>query len=275
VNTTAGEQVITDTVRAAQTVLGAEIEAIFALGSLAHGGFAPLVSDVDVAIILGSTSPGTAAAIARVQSLVLGQARGPLSARLSVFWADWHGVRTGEGDHNRLGPVDRLDLLESGRLLIGADRREPSVRPSERELVVMSADHIAGRFSDDHLETLRDSEALVAAGPRVVTKAILFPVRFMYTLRTGQIGLNDTSARWYASEGLPANGLALKALEWREEGITDADLAAQMLDADLATLHAECFAEYARELEDLGEASRAGALAERAASVRVATSDAR
>jgi hypothetical protein len=259
VSTATAEQVVADTVEAARVVLGTEIEAIFTLGSLAHGGFAPLVSDVDVAIILASTDPHTAEQIARVQSLVVDQASSPLSDRLSVFWADWPAVRTGEGDNNRLGPIDRLDLLDSGHLLLGADLREPSVRPSHRELVVMSADHILNKFTDDYLERLRDTQALVAGGPRAVTKAILFPVRFMYTLKTGRIGLNDDSARWYAAEGLTGSALALKALEWRNDGIGDDDLAQQMLDAE----------EYAKDLGALGEPRRATALAERAACVHV------
>jgi hypothetical protein len=273
-STATAEQVIADTVQAAQTVLGAEIEAIFTLGSLAHGGFAPLVSDVDVAIIVAATAPSTAEQMALVQSLVVDKGSNPLSERLSVFWADWHAVRTGDGAHSRLGPVDRLDLLDSGRLLLGSDLREPSVRPSHQELVVMSADHIFNKFTDAYLEGLRDTRALLAGGPRAVTKAILFPVRFMYTLRTGRIGLNDNSARWYAAEGLPGGALALKALEWRNDGIADAELADQMLAAELDVIHDECFAGYASELEDLGETGRAAALVKRAASVQVAHSQA-
>jgi len=269
-STATAEQVITDTVQAARAVLDGEIEAMFVLGSLAHGGFAPLVSDVDVAIVLGATAPGTAERMARVQTLVVEEGSSPLSERLSVFWADWHTVRTGEGAHSRLGPVDRLDLLYSGRLLLGSDLREPSVRPSHEELVVMSADHILNKFTDAYLERLRDTRALLEGGPRAVTKAILFPVRFMYTLSTGRIGLNDNSAHWYAAEGLPGGALALKALEWRNDGIDDAELAGQMLDAELDAIHDECFAGYAKELEDLGEASRAAALANRAASVQLA-----
>ena len=269
-STATAEQVITDTVQAARAVLDGEIEAMFVLGSLAHGGFAPLVSDVDVAIVLGATAPGTAERMARVQTLVVEEGSSPLSERLSVFWADWHTVRTGEGAHSRLGPVDRLDLLDSGRLLLGSDLREPSVRPSHEELVVMSADHILNKFTDAYLERLRDTRALLEGGPRAVTKAILFPVRFMYTLSTGRIGLNDNSAHWYAAEGLPGGALALKALEWCNDGIDDAELAGQMLDAELDAIHDECFAGYAKELEDLGEASRAAALANRAASVQLA-----
>jgi hypothetical protein len=269
-STAIAEQVIADTVQAAQAVLGSEIEAIFTLGSLAHGGFAPLVSDVDVAIIVAATAPSTAEQMARVQSLVVEEGSSPLSERLSVFWADWHAVRTGEGVHSRLGPVDRLDLLESGRLLLGSDEREPSVRPSHQELVVMSADHILNKFTDAYLERIRDTQALLAGGPRAVTKAILFPVRFMYTLETGRIGLNEDSARWYAAEELAGSALALKALEWRSDGIAEEELAIEMLGAELDAIHGECFASYAKELEDLGEASRAAALARRAASVQVA-----
>jgi predicted nucleotidyltransferase len=165
-STATAEQVIADTVQAAQAVLGSEIEAMFVLGSLAHGGFAPLVSDVDVAIVVGAMALGTAEQMARVQSLVVEKASSPLSERLSVFWADWHTVRTGEGVHSRLGPVDRLDLLDSGRLLLGSDLREPSVRPSHQELVVMSADHIVNKFTDAYLDGLRDTRTLLAGGPR-------------------------------------------------------------------------------------------------------------
>src|ERR1700691_2471942 len=274
-STATAEQVIAETVEAAEAVLGGEIEAIFVLGSLAHGGFAPLVSDVDVAIIVRATAPGTAEQMESVQTLVVDRASSPLSERLSVFWADWHTVRTGKGAHSRLGPIDRLDLLDSGRLLLGSDRREPSIRPSHRELVVMSADHILNKFTDAYLERTRDTRGLLAGGPRAVTKAILFPVRFMYTLRTGRIGLNDSYAGWYATEGLPGGALALKALEWRNDGIADAELAARMLGADLDRIHGECFAGYANELEDLGEADRAAALVKRAASVQIADPQAR
>jgi predicted nucleotidyltransferase len=269
-STATAEQVIADTVQAAQAVLGNEIEAIFTLGSLAHGGFAPLVSDVDVAIIVGATTPDTTAQMAAVQARVVEQASGPLSQRLSVFWADWHAVRTGAGVHSRLGPVDRLDLLDSGHLLVGSDLREPSVRPSRQELVVMSADHILNKFTDAYLERLRDTRALLAGGPRVVTKAILFPVRFMYTLGTGRIGLNDNSAHWYAAEGLPGSALALEALEWRNDGIVDDELAGEMLGAELDLIHGTCFAGYANEMDDLGEANRADALSKRAVGLQVA-----
>jgi hypothetical protein len=273
---TSAEQVVADTVRAAQTVLGDEIAAIYTLGSLAHGGFAPLVSDVDVAIVLTATAGDTAARIAEVKRRVVARASSPLANRLSLFWGDWPAVRTGTGaGPSRLNSVDRLDLLDSGQLLVGSDLREPSVRPTRHELVVMSADFILAKFSAEYLERLADVESLLAGGVRAVTKAILFPVRFTYTARTGQIGLNDASAGWYAAEELPGSALALKALDWRNEDITDDELALRMLDADLATIHAECVAEYARELDALGETRRATVMTERAALIHVPAPDAR
>lgn len=95
--TGSADKVVDDTVEAAQTVFGDEIEAIYTLGSLAHGGFAPLVSDVDVAIVLGSTGAETADRIAEVQSMVSAKASSALAERLSLFWGDWAAVRTGEG----------------------------------------------------------------------------------------------------------------------------------------------------------------------------------
>lgn len=270
-STAPADQVVADTVQAAGAEFGEKIEAIFTLGSLAHGGFAPLVSDIDIAIILTGTGPGTAQQIARVESIVAELASSPLSARLSLFWGDWSAVRTGTGEHFRLGPIDRLDLLESGHLLTGSDQREPSVRPSHRDLLLMSADHILNKFTDEYLARLTDTEELVAGGARAVTKAILFPVRFMYTLATGRIGLNDASAGWYAAQELPGSALAVKALEWRNHGIDDANGATQALDAELLGLHAECLGQYETELDRLGESGRAAAIAERNTNLRGAS----
>jgi hypothetical protein len=255
-------------VQAAKDVFGAEIEAIYTLGSLAHGGFAPLVSDVDVAIVLRQTAADTGERIAEVQNRVIAKASNPLAHRLSLFYADWDAVKTGEGTHFRLGPIDRLDLLESGLMLIGSDRREPSVRPTHEELIVMSADFILKKFTDAYLDQLREVEQFIAGGERAATKVVLFPVRFLYTLKTGQIGLNDGSVAWYAAESLPGSALASAALDWRNAGLIDEELARQLLDADLVTLHAECLNEYAGDLDAMGDITRAEALTERAEYLR-------
>ena len=47
----------------------------------------------------------------------------------------------------------------------------------------------------------------------------------------------------------------------------------QLLDLELATLHADCLTEYAKHLEALGETARAAALAERVGHIQVAVPD--
>ena len=110
-STATADQVVADTVEAAETVFGTEIEALYTLGSLAHGGFTPLVSDVDVAIVLGSTGPDTANRIASVQGLVVEKATSPLSERLSLFWADGWTSSTPDACSSDPTGVDRASVL--------------------------------------------------------------------------------------------------------------------------------------------------------------------
>jgi hypothetical protein len=48
----AAEKVLTDAANAYRVALGERLLAAYALGSLAHGGFSPLVSDIDVRLIV-------------------------------------------------------------------------------------------------------------------------------------------------------------------------------------------------------------------------------
>ena len=47
-----GEAVLTQAVAAYRAAFGSRLAAGYALGSLAHGGFSPLVSDVDLGLVL-------------------------------------------------------------------------------------------------------------------------------------------------------------------------------------------------------------------------------
>ena len=47
-----GEDVLADAVRVARGCLGGRLLAAYAVGSLAHGGFSALVSDIDLALVL-------------------------------------------------------------------------------------------------------------------------------------------------------------------------------------------------------------------------------
>ena len=231
-----GEAVLARAVSAYRAALGSHLIAGYALGSLAHGGFSALVSDVDLGLILHDPvtvkDRMTIRAVAR--SVKAGGAA--LDQRLSVFWgtpATLGGQRRG----GRFPPLDRLDLLEYGRLLTGQDLRSVVARPDHDELLVAGAEFALGyldgtrkpadrlrdlarlRFrSDNVLDEIRTPSRLVSRGPRRLTKIVLFPVRFLFTAETGQVGTNTLAAEYYLASANPAAAaLVTAALAWRLE----------------------------------------------------------
>ena len=224
-----GETVLLEAVDAYRAQLGDRLLAAYALGSLAHGGFSELVSDVDLGLILSDPlEPGDPDSIQRVAE---SQRRkgSPLHERLSVFWGT-PATLAGECEGGRFPPLDRLDLLESGRLLAGSDEARARVqRPSTEELVITGAefalDHLAAvrpASGDDGdglgsiraggseaFQQIRSPELLAAQGVRQVTKLVLFPVRFLYTAATGHVGTNRRRGR-----PLPRTGRNRRARSW-------------------------------------------------------------
>jgi predicted nucleotidyltransferase len=244
-------QVLDAVTTAAREVLGERLAAVYALGSLAHGGFAPLVSDVDVALVLTAIDHTTADGIARVNQLARTRCATDLAERLSLFWTDADGVRLGRGEYGRLAEVDRLDLIDAGLLLAGTDQRTGAVRPDSADLVRESAELAVTKFDDRYLRTLTAPATLVARGARAVTKAVLFPVRFLFTLRTGQIGHNADAATWYTAHG--AHGALVEhALRWRGDGIADPDRAVALLEQHLIGVYDEFLDTFIRDLPKAG-----------------------
>jgi hypothetical protein len=92
---------------------------------------------------------------------------------------------------------------------------------------------------------------LVAGGVRAVTKAVLFPVRFLFTLRTGQIGHNASAAAWYSARGAH-RALVERALRWREDDIADPAEAVALLEQELIGVYDEFFGAYVRDLPSAG-----------------------
>ena len=50
------------------------------------------------------------------------------------------------------------------------------------------------------IEEMRHPGPLIAEGPRRVTKLVLFPVRFLYTAATGEVGTNDAAVAHYLEQ---------------------------------------------------------------------------
>ena len=264
-----GEAVLVRAVAAYRAALGSRLIAGYALGSLAHGGFSPLVSDVDLGLILDDPVRAKDRLTIRTVARSVRAGGSALDQRLSVFWgtpATLQGQRRG----GRFPPLDRLDLLEYGRLLTGTDARSAVARPDRTELLVAGAEFALGYLGgaarlrtasaralfrsrdDDVLTEIRTPSRLVSAGPRRVTKIVLFPVRFLFTAQTGQVGTNTLAARHYlASPDAPATSLVAAALAWRLEPPADGEAAA-LVGRELVPLYVHYIDDHIARLRAVG-----------------------
>ena len=264
-----GQAVLARAVSAYRAALGSRLVAGYALGSLAHGGFSPLVSDVDLGLIL--QDPLRAADRLTIRKVARSVKAGgsALDQRLSVFWGT-PATLAGQGRGGRFPPLDRLDLLDYGRLLTGPDVRSAVAQPGRAELLVAGAEFALGSLGpprrwarpwphdDSALEEIRTPSRLVSRGPRRLTKIVLFPVRFLFTAETGQVGTNDLAAGHYlASANSPATALVTAALRWRLEPPADNEATA-LLSRELIPLYVHYIDDHVARLHAVNRHRLAG-----------------
>lgn len=260
----AGERVLMHAVELARTIWGQRLVAAFAIGSLAHGGFSVHVSDVDLGLILSDPlDEGDAKAVDQL-SIEVKASGARLAERLSVFWGSLDTL-SGMATGGRFAPLDLLDLKQFGRLLAGRDVRSRLRSPTLRELVVSGAD-----FALKHLSTpevtarLRNPVELASSSTKTLTKHVLYPVRFLFTARTGQIGMNDEAVNYFSTvEDGPVAELTRKSFEWRFEPPDPDDRAVvELLRNGVLPLYRMFLADYERRLREYGEPQLAQAYRE-------------
>jgi hypothetical protein len=221
-------------------------------------------------VVLGDPLRGEDAAV--IDSIVR-RIRGsgaPLDARLSVFWGTPATLR-GELEGGRFPALDRLDLVDHGRLIAGNDdARRGLARPSRAELLRAGAkfalERLAGQASDSDptsegdlrsagpVDELMRPELLLAGGVRKVTKTVLFPVRFLFTARTGRVGANDEAVESYLAEnGVPSQSLVAAAHAWRQGPPGWEAQAAELLPKQVTPLYRHYLEDHIVRLERLGE----------------------
>jgi hypothetical protein len=262
-----------------RAVLGTRLVAAYALGSLAHGGFSPLVSDVDLGLVLSdpveSSDPPTIGAVA--EAVKAGGT--PLHERLSVFWGTPETL-AGRAPGGRFPPLDRLDLLENGLLLDGTECRQGLTGPDPAELLVEGAEFALDFLGPGHepsgpagaslgsltpggdevIEEIRQPELLVKRDTRHLTKIVLFPVRFLFTAATGLVGTNNAAVDYYlANPEAVAPALVAAGLHWRTVPPDDEPVAVALLERELRPLYLEYIDDHTTRLEDLGNAELAAA----------------
>ena len=252
------------------------------MGSLAHGGFSELVSDIDLGVILSDPLLPEDAAVIRVGTERERTKASPLYERLSVFWGT-RSTLSGETEGGRFPPLDRLDLIENGRLLLGVDARAGLTRPGADELMVAGAEFALelligvsrpaeasggrpgsrGPVGADTVEQIRRPDLLIAQGVRRLTKLVLFPVRFLFTAATGHVGTNDDAAAWYVEQdGVPSAALVSAALAWRNTPPVDSQAAAKLLGDQIVPLYLYYVDDHVARLDALRMSELAQAFAQ-------------
>ena len=260
----AGEHVLADAVEIAASIWKDRLVAAYALGSLAHGGFSPHVSDVDVGFVLADPLDDTdSETVMRITSGIRASGM-PLGDKLSIFWGS-PATLSGTAGGGRFPPLDIFDLKQFGRLLAGRDIT-PLVRsPTLRELIVSTAGFALRVLSTSEvMSLLRDPMRLANAETKKLTKLVLYPARFLFTARTGQVGMNDRAvAHFTAVESGPVSDLVGKGLEWRFTPPHPGDRAvAELLGDGVLPLYRMFLAEYEQRLREYGETELAQAYRE-------------
>lgn len=256
-----GEDVLRDVVRIASDSLGERLIAAYAMGSLAHGGFSPLVSDVDVGLILAdpiqASDPDSVVGVAEnVRSI-----GSPLHGRVSVFWGTTESF-AGRSGGGRFPPLDCLCLLEHGRLLEGTDVRSGLTPPNHTELLVTGARFALELLADDVVACARQPDRFVEGGIRWTTKLALFPARFLFTAETGREGTNEAAVHYYSQlSGAPGTALVRAAFDWRTNPPSPEGALAVLTD-DFVPLYVYYLADHIRRLESIGESDLAGAFSD-------------
>ncbi|MGW3966654.1 hypothetical protein ACWED2_43030 [Amycolatopsis sp. NPDC005003] len=211
----AAREVALEAAGAYQEALGERLIGAYLLGSLSYGGYSAAASDIDLALVLTEAGDDTRSSVERTTAAL--QERSPLHRKLSVFWASLPALREGRDD-GRFPALDRLQLADDGRVLTGSDVRAEVARPEAAESLLESAGFAIAVLATDEVTAEFRTPKRLLADKVWFTKAVLFPVRFLYsgTTSTGRAANNDEAIEWYlAQPDAPAASLVRLAREVR------------------------------------------------------------
>lgn len=195
--------------------LGPSLVEAYKLGSLAHGGFSMIYSDIDVGLLLNCTEPPAEMTelIAAAKSL-----DAEYGKKLSVFWGNpdfaW----------GRLPVIDRLDLLDHGVPLLRGIKpgfRRPTIDEIHQEQLQSIEKSWKSRLPE-----LNRLTCLEPKDRKPYIRAILYAARLVYTWDNLIVGSNDAAVEYLHRVEPP--GLELepidKALACRNERCSAEDV---------------------------------------------------
>ena len=169
---------------------------IYIMGSLARGGFSEIASDIDLGIVFSGQLYDAKEKI----KIILSDTKKKfptVNNKISIFWGSIESIN-GQIEAGRYPPFDRLDLINHALLLSGQDVRSLLIRPSKKELEIASAYFsINNLATKERIKEFYDCARIARKGVVYTTKTILFPARFIYLQRTGEIAGNKESSHYY------------------------------------------------------------------------------
>ena len=201
--------------------LGPNLVEAYKLGSLAHGGFSNIYSDIDVGLLLNCSEPPEtiSALIAEAKSL-----DGEYGKKLSMFWGN------PEFTWGRLPVIDRLDLLDHGVPLLHGIK--PAFRRPSKEEIHLEQRESIERSWKSRLPELSSLTRLEPKDRKPYIRAILYAARLIYTWDNLAVDSNDRAVEYLHQVQPP--GFDLKpidmALACRNEKCTAEDVFALRTD---------------------------------------------
>src|SRR5215510_1861810 len=160
--------------------LGPNLVEVYRLGSLAHGGFSNIYSDIDVGLLLNSVGPPDRMSDLIAEAKILDSDYGK---KLSIFWGN------PEFTWGRLPMIDRIDMLDHGMPLLHGIK--PTFRrPSKDEIHNEQLQSIE-RSWKSRLPQLNSLTRLEPKDRKPYIRAILYAARLIYTWDNLVVGSND------------------------------------------------------------------------------------
>ena len=165
--------------------LGSTLVDAYKLGSLAHGGFSAVYSDIDVGLVLSCREPPAEMSEVIAGAKVLHAEYGK---KLSVFW--------GNPDFNwgRLPKLDRLDLLDHGVPLLHVGRPQ-FPRPIKQEIRDELLKSVEKSWKP-RLPELNRLQELAPENRKPYIRAILYAARLIYSWENLAMDSNDRAVAY-------------------------------------------------------------------------------
>ena len=188
--------------------MGANLLGVYLLGSLAHGGFNRLYSDIDMALVTESGIDEARLDTIKAEAAALSL---ELVTKLSIFWSNRQFTI------GRFPPLDRVDYLDHAVALIERERVNP-IRPTLQDIraYLGGAPFANWGASATHFACL---DILGSDERKSYLRALLYPARFIYSWMTGGMASNDAAVAFLNEQRVPGLdfNLVAAALQCRHD----------------------------------------------------------